>query len=99
MESTATIERGVSESPALWPTILQAFVGALIVGDQVQLRWGTSDLYGKFMGIAILIGLVLNPSIELWRRRSGRNVRFNNLAVSGYALVWVTAGVFARHLH
>jgi hypothetical protein len=61
MESTTTVGRGDCEPSTLWPIILQAFVGALIVGDQVHLRWGTSDLFGKVMGIAILVGLVANP--------------------------------------
>ncbi|MGA8503115.1 MAG: hypothetical protein WB683_16285 [Candidatus Sulfotelmatobacter sp.] len=98
MEPTITIDRSVPAPPSLWPITLQAFVGALFVGDQVLERWGTFDLYGKFMGVAILIGLVWGPAIELWRKRSGKEVRFSNLATSGYTLVWLTVILFSRHL-
>jgi len=97
MEPTTTIERGMSQSPALRMVLVQAFVGALVVGDQVVSRWGTWDLFGRFMGIGILVTLVLNPTIEMWRQRSGKDVRFSNLALSGYALVWVAAVVFNHH--
>jgi hypothetical protein len=100
MESTTTtIERGSSQPPAVWPIVLQAFVGALVVGDQVASRWGTWDLFGRFMGITLLVTLVLNPTIEAWRQHSGKDVRFSNLALSGYTLVWIAAVVFNRHSH
>ena len=51
--TTKTIEARRDAAPALWPIILQAVVGAIIVGDQVTSHWGTWDLFGKFMGIAI----------------------------------------------
>ena len=99
MEPTTTIERSTSQSTALRMILVQAFVGALVVGDQVVFRWGTSDLFGRFMGIIFLVILVLNPTIEMWRQRSGKDVRFSNLALSGYALVWIAAVVFNRHSH
>jgi hypothetical protein len=97
MEPTLTAERGVSEPDALWPIVLQAFGAAVILGAELQLRWATSDFFGKVMGIAILIGLVVSPTIEVFRRRSGKNVRFSRLAAGGYAWVWITAVVLDRH--
>jgi hypothetical protein len=35
MGSTTAIKHSVSGDSALWPIILQAFVGALIVGEQL----------------------------------------------------------------
>ena len=97
MEPTTAIERTVPTSPALWPIILAALMGELIIGEQVLYRWGTSDLYGKVMGIVVLVLLVFNPMMELWRRRSGKDVRFSHLAASGYTLVWIVAYVLTRH--
>jgi cellobiose-specific phosphotransferase system component IIC len=97
MEPTTEIERTVPTSPALWPIILAAFIAALIVGEQVLDRWGTSDLYGKVMSIVVLVILVFNPMMELWRRRSGKDVRFSHLATSGYTLVWIVAYLLTRH--
>ena len=97
MESTTANEQRVPESRSIWQIILQAFVGVIVVGAQVLDHWGTSDLYGKFMGIAVLLLLVSGPTMALRRQRSGKEVSFSNLATTGYMLVWVTAYVLTRH--
>jgi O-antigen ligase len=99
MESTTTAERSLSASPSVWPIIVQAFIGAFFVGDAVIDRWGTMGIYGKVVGIALLINLVLAPTMTLLRQRSGKEVSFSNLAANGYALVWITAYVLTRHSH
>jgi hypothetical protein len=97
MEPTTILERSVPESPSLWPIVLQALFGVLIIGDQVQERWATWDLMGKFMAPALLFGLVVGPAVELWRQRSGKAVRFRNLAGNAYTLVWIATLLFTRH--
>jgi len=97
MESTTANEQRVPKSQSIWQVILQAFLGVIFVGEQVLGRWGTSDLYGKFMGIVILLLLVLGPTMELRRQRSGKEVSFSTLATTGYMLVWMTAHVLTRH--
>jgi len=83
MESTTANEQRARESRFIWQIILQAFVGVIVVGEQVLDRWGTSDLYGKFMGIVVLLLLVSAPTMELRRQRSGKEVSFSNLATLG----------------
>lgn len=61
MEPTATTNGGMSKSATAGMILIQALVGALIVGDQIVSRWGTWDVFGRFMGISILVVLVLNP--------------------------------------
>ena len=97
VEPTTTTERGLPESPALWPTFTTAFLGAFIVGTAALDHWGTWDLYNKIMGVAIVISLVLAPTLELLRKSSGKDVRFANLATSAYTAVWITAVVFNHH--
>jgi hypothetical protein len=69
------------------------------VADQVVSRWRTWDLFGRFIGISILVVLVLNPTEEVWRQRSGNEVRFSNLALSGYTSVWLAAVLFNHRVH
>jgi hypothetical protein len=40
VERTTTIDRDTTESPALWPVVLQAFAAAVFVGSQVLRHWG-----------------------------------------------------------
>jgi len=98
MESRTKIKRGGSP-PALWPIVLQAFVGVLIVSVEVQDRWGTWDSTGKFIAVVLLSGLLLGPTVEIFRKLSGRDVRFSNLAISSYTMVWVATVLFTRGSH
>ena len=98
MERTTTIDRDTTESPALWPVVLQAFAAAVFVGSQVLRHWGHLDSLGRLLSLLILGGLVLDPSVEMWRRRSGKEVRFNHLAIGAYGLVWLTVVMFSLFL-
>jgi hypothetical protein len=51
------------------------------------------------MGVFLIVALLLSPTTELWRKRSGKDVRFSNLAAVGYTLVWITAITFGIHSH
>jgi len=95
VERTATIDRDTHESPALWPVLLQAFAAALFVGHQVLRHWRALDSLGKLWSLLILSFLVLEPSVEMWRRRSGKEVRFNHLALVAYGSVWMTVAWFS----
>lgn len=95
MVSRTKIKRGGSP-PALWPVVVQAFVGALIVSVAARDRWGTWDSTSKFIAVVLLGGLLLAPTVEIFRKISGRDVRFSNLAVSSYTMVWVATVLFTR---
>ena len=97
MQRPTTTDPDTPESPALWPVIAQAFVAALFVGSQILRHWGAFDLIGKLWGLLILGVLVVEPSVEMWRRRSRREVRFNHLAAGAYGLIWMTVFMFSLY--
>jgi hypothetical protein len=79
--------------------MVQAYLGLLIVGTQLAQHWRAFDLFDKSMGVFLIVALLLSPTTELWRKRSGKDVRFSNLAAVGYTLVWITAITFGIHSH
>jgi hypothetical protein len=97
MEPTVTTDRNLARPASVVPILINALLGAFVVGIYMQDHWGVWDSTGRAIGVVLLIGLIGIPLRELWRERTGKDVRWEYLASTGYTLVFVATVLFNRH--
>jgi len=94
-----TMERELSKPTSILVIVGAALGATVVVSMKILDLWETWDAPGRGLAVMLLLTLLLNPVVAIWKQVSGKRVRFQDLFASGYMAVILATILFTRLSH